>query len=294
MHPVSFGNITWDENSPPILIAGPCVIEREDETLRLAEAIQSLPITKRYHFVFKASYFKDNRSSGKSYRGPGLEEGLGVLEKVRDTVGCPVLSDVHGLEEVSPASEVLDIVQIPAFLSRQTRLVEAAARNARAVNIKKGQFLAPEDVCLVVQKIKLAGGRNILLTERGTVFGYHNLVVDFRSFPKLSENGYPVIFDVTHSLQKPGGMGNQSGGEPQYAHALARAAAAVPCDGLFIETHFEPGRALSDSAAMIRFSELGELLDAAYQVFSLTREIVRGKRLEGASIAEGGHEDEVE
>ncbi len=275
MNRISFGKYTWEENSPPILIAGPCVIEESDETLRLAESIISLPATKHYQFVFKASYLKDNRSSGDSYRGPGLEAGLAVLEKVRREFDCPILSDVHGLEEILPASEVVDIIQIPAFLSRQTRLVEAAAGSARAINIKKGQFLAPEDVALIVQKIEKAGGRNILLTERGTVFGYHNLIVDFRSFPKLRRNGYPVIFDATHSLQKPGGLGDRSGGEPEFVPVLARAAAAAPCDGLFVETHFEPARALSDAAAMVPFAFLEKLLEDVYRIYSLSKEMTR-------------------
>ncbi|NIM20350.1 MAG: 3-deoxy-8-phosphooctulonate synthase [Candidatus Latescibacteria bacterium] len=277
MNPVTIGQFICDDNSPPVLIAGPCVIENANETCKLAEAIQSLPIVEKYQFVFKASYLKDNRSSGESYRGPGLHEGLDVMRKIKDELGCPVLSDVHGIEEVIPASEVLDVVQIPAFLSRQTRLVEAAAKHAKAINVKKGQFLAPEDVKLIVVKIENAGGHNIILTERGTVFGYHDLVVDFRSFPKLKANGYPVIFDVTHSLQKPGGLGDRSGGEPEHAGLLARAAAAVPCDGLFIETHFEPSSALSDSSTMVPFSVLDKILEDVHRIHSLSREIAHEK-----------------
>jgi 2-dehydro-3-deoxyphosphooctonate aldolase (KDO 8-P synthase) len=278
MNPVSIGDFTWDENSPPLLIAGPCVIEDPDETMRLAEALVSLPIVQRFHFIFKSSYLKDNRSSGQSFRGPGLHEGLKILQKIKDSLGCPVLSDVHGLEDIAPACEVLDVVQIPAFLSRQTSLIEAAAASARAVNVKKAQFMAPEDMQLVAAKISEAGGRNILLTERGTIFGYHNLVVDFRSFPKLRAIGYPVIFDVTHSLQQPGGLGDRSGGEPEYASLLARAGAAVPCDGFFIETHFEPARALSDSSTMVAFSSLGAMLEGVYRIYEASREIVRTRR----------------
>ena len=275
MNPVSIGNFIWDENSPPLLIAGPCVIEDEDETLRLAEALVSLPIVKQFKFIFKSSYRKDNRSSGDSFRGPGMNEGLRILQKIKDQLGCPVLSDVHGVEDIPSACEVLDVVQISAFLSRQTSLLEAAAKKARAINVKKAQFMAPEDMGLVTEKIKNAGGNNILLTERGTVFGYHNLVVDFRSFAKLKAIGYPVIFDVTHSLQKPGGLGNRSGGEPEFASLLARAGAAVPCDGLFLETHFEPARALSDASTMVPFSSMASLLDGVHRIYCASKEIVR-------------------
>ena len=271
MQPIRVGQTIIDEDSPPVLIAGPCVIEDEDETIRLAERISRLSITGKFVFVFKASYRKDNRSSVASYRGPGLEEGLRVLAKVKDAVGCPVLSDVHSVEETEIASEVLDVVQIPAFLSRQTSLLEAAGRRARAVNIKKGQFLSPDAVGLAIQKVQNAGGRNVIVTERGTTFGYNDLVVDFRGIPRMKAFGCPVVFDVTHSLQRPGGLGDRSGGEPALASAMSRAAAAMPCDGLFIETHFEPERAMSDSASMLPFSELQGLLEGAYAVFELVR-----------------------
>jgi 2-dehydro-3-deoxyphosphooctonate aldolase (KDO 8-P synthase) len=257
----------------PILMAGPCVIESEDQVLKLAGAIADLPEVRNYNFVFKASYLKDNRSSWKSYRGPGLERGLEILKKVREKIGCTILSDVHCRSEIALAAEVLDILQIPAYLCRQTRLVEEAARSGRVVNIKKGQFLSPEDVGLIIDKIKNAGGSKIILTERGVAFGYHDLVVDFRSFPKLKKFGYPVVFDITHSLQKPGGLGDRSGGEPGLVGALARAAAAVPCDGFFIETHFAPEEALSDAASMLPFSQLGRILEHVHRIFSLAREM---------------------
>jgi 2-dehydro-3-deoxyphosphooctonate aldolase (KDO 8-P synthase) len=202
MQPIRIGPTIIDENSPPLLIAGPCVIEDEDETIRLAQRIFSLAVTRKFVFVFKASYLKDNRSSGASFRGPGIAEGLRTLERVRDAVGCPVLSDVHSVEEVEVASEVLDVVQIPAFLSRQTSLLEAAGGRARAVNIKKGQFLSPEAMGLAIQKVRDAGGSNIMLTERGTTFGYNDLVVDFRGIPRMRALGYPVVFDATHSLRR--------------------------------------------------------------------------------------------
>jgi 2-dehydro-3-deoxyphosphooctonate aldolase (KDO 8-P synthase) len=273
MDPVRIGATSFDVSAPPILIAGPCVIETETETLRLADLIAGLPITRKYTFVFKASYLKDNRSASKSFRGPGIHDGLEILNKVRDKIGCPVLSDVHSPQEVPAAANVLDILQIPAFLSRQTSLLEAAAGQGKAVNIKKGQFLSPEQAGLAVEKVRSAGCRDILLTERGTSFGYNDLVVDFRSFSRMKVFGCPIIFDVTHSLQKPGGLGNHSGGEPQLAGAMARAGAALPCDGLFMETHVDPPRAKSDGASMVPFSMLERLLERTHRVFALVREM---------------------
>jgi 2-dehydro-3-deoxyphosphooctonate aldolase (KDO 8-P synthase) len=267
MQPIRIGPTIVDESSAPLLIAGPCVIEDEDETIRLAERISSFAVTGKFVFIFKASYLKDNRSSASSFRGPGIVEGLRTLERVRDAVGCPVLSDVHSVDEVEAASEVLDVVQIPAFLSRQTSLLEAAGRRARAVNIKKGQFLSPDGVGLAIEKVRSAGGRHIMVTERGTTFGHNDLVVDFRGIPRMRAFGYPVVFDATHSLQRPGGLGDRSGGEPSLAAAMSRAAAAMPCDGLFIETHFDPARAKSDSASMLPLSELEGLLESVRGVF---------------------------
>jgi 2-dehydro-3-deoxyphosphooctonate aldolase (KDO 8-P synthase) len=244
--------------------------------VKLAEKIATLGATRNFSFVFKASYLKDNRSSSQSYRGPGLVEGLRILKKVKDVVGCPVLSDVHTPEEVPQAAQVLDVVQIPAFLSRQTSLLEAAGACGRAVNVKKGQFLSPDGAGLAVEKVRNAGGRNVLLTERGTSFGYHDLVVDFRSLVRMRSFGCPVVFDVTHSLQRPGGLGDRSGGEPDLAAVMARAAAAIPCNGFFIETHPEPARAKSDSASMLPFSEFEKLLDDVFRVLSLAREIDAG------------------
>jgi 2-dehydro-3-deoxyphosphooctonate aldolase (KDO 8-P synthase) len=272
MVPTRIGHIVIDEHSPPVLIAGPCVIEDEDQTIRLAERINAIPIVRNFVFIFKASYLKDNRSSASSFRGPGLEKGLRILEKVRRDVGCPILSDVHSAEEVLTAGEVLDVLQIPAFLSRQSSLLEAAGRSARAVNIKKGQFLSPEAVGHAIEKVRAVGGRNVLVTERGTTFGYNDLVVDFRGIPRMKAFGCPVIFDATHSLQRPGSLGDKSGGEPGLAAAMSRAAAAIPCDGLFIETHFDPASAKSDSASMLPFSGLEGLLEGAFGVFSLVRQ----------------------
>lgn len=271
MNPTHIGDATVDQNAPPILIAGPCVIESETETLRLAQRIAGLGVMKQFVFVFKASYSKDNRSASSSFRGPGLQEGLRILAKVKTEIGCPVLSDVHSVQEVTAAAEVLDVIQIPAFLSRQTSLLEAAGRSNRAVNVKKGQFLSPEGAGLAVEKVRAVGGRNVLLTERGTMFGYNDLVVDFRGIIRMRQFGCPVIFDVTHSLQRPGALGNRSGGEPTLAAAMARAAAALPCGGLFIETHEDPPRAKSDAAAMLPFAQLSRLLEDTSRVFEVSR-----------------------
>jgi 2-dehydro-3-deoxyphosphooctonate aldolase (KDO 8-P synthase) len=233
-----------------------------------AERLATIAAERRVPFIYKSSYDKANRSSLASYRGPGLGEGLRILKKVRDTLGVPVLSDVHQVAEVAPAAEVLDVLQIPAFLCRQTDLVLAAARTGRPVNVKKGQFLAPRDMGNVVDKILSTGNRKILLTERGTSFGYHNLVVDMRGLADMRELGFPVVFDATHSVQLPGGAGDRSGGERRYVPALARAAVAFGVDALFMEMHEDPdrtlpdGRPLSDGPNMLRIDDLPRLLDA--------------------------------
>lgn len=276
MKTVRIGDTTYDESAPPILIAGPCVIETESSALALAERIVSIPVVEQFMFVFKASYLKDNRSSGGSYRGPGPQEGLRILEKVRSEIGCPVLSDVHSVDDVKQAADVLDIIQIPAFLSRQTSLLEAAAESRRTVNIKKGQFLAPGAAGLAVEKVRAAGGDSVMLTERGTSFGYGDLVVDFRSIPIMQAFDCPVIFDVTHSLQKPTGLGDHSGGTPEMAGMMARAAAAVPCNGLFIETHPDPASAPSDAASMLPLAQLGPLLEQVCEIFSIARRFQLG------------------
>jgi 2-dehydro-3-deoxyphosphooctonate aldolase (KDO 8-P synthase) len=273
----TIGEFIVDDTSRPLLIAGPCVIESRDITLEIAEAIASLGVIDRFQFIFKASYLKDNRSSAQSFRGPGLDAGLETLALVKQRVGCPVLSDVHGTHEVGAAASVLDVIQIPAFLCRQTSLLEAVAHSGRPVNVKKGQFMAPEDMANVVDKLRGAGSTDILLTERGTTFGYHDLVVDFRGLPRMRETGCPVVFDITHSLQRPGGLGSASGGEPALAPAMARAAAAVPCDGFFLETHPRPERALSDAAAMLPLSELASLLEQVADVSDAARRVSRGK-----------------
>jgi len=263
--------LTVGDGAKPLLIAGPCVVESRDLCLRVAQAILELPAIRGFNFVFKASYLKDNRSAGESFRGPGIDDGLRVLEDVKKETGAPVLSDVHTAAEVPQAAGVLDVIQIPAFLSRQTSLVEAAGACGRTVNVKKGQFLAPADMENVVNKLRASGATDILLTERGTTFGYHDLVVDFRGFARMRETGCPVIFDVTHSLQRPGGLGTASGGEPQLASLMARAAAGVPVDGFFIETHPDPSKALSDAASMLPLAQLNTLLEHISRVFTAAR-----------------------
>jgi 2-dehydro-3-deoxyphosphooctonate aldolase (KDO 8-P synthase) len=266
------GKMTVGDGGKPLLIAGPCVIESEALTLSIAESIAKLPITKEFQFVFKASFTKDNRSAGDSFRGPGVEEGLRILEKASVSVGCPILSDVHSEDDVRAVAPILDVLQIPAFLCRQTSLIEAAGACGKPVNIKKGQFLAPEDMSNVVKKIQASGARDVLLTERGTSFGYHDLVVDFRGFARMRATGCPVIFDVTHSLQRPGGLGTASGGEPALAAMMARAAAAIPVDGIFIETHPDPSKAKSDAASMLPLAQLPALLEDVVRIMTAARQ----------------------
>ena len=264
---VQIGGVRIGGGRPLALIGGPCAIESEKHALMTAERIAAIAAERRVPFIYKSSYDKANRSSITGYRGPGLAEGLRILKKVRDTVGVPVLSDVHQVSEVGPAAEILDILQIPAFLCRQTDLILAAARTGRPVNVKKGQFLAPGDMKNVVDKILSVGNRSILLTERGTSFGYQNLVVDMRGLPDMRALGCPVVFDATHSVQLPGGAGDRSGGERKYVPALARAAVAVGIDALFMEMHEDPdrtlpdGRPLSDGPNMLRLDDLPRLLD---------------------------------
>ncbi len=264
---IQIGGFRIGGGQPLALIGGPCALESEKHALLTAERIAAIAAERRVPFIYKSSYDKANRSSITSYRGPGLVEGLRILKKVRDTVGVPVLSDVHQVSEVGPAAEILDILQIPAFLCRQTDLILAAARTGKPVNVKKGQFLAPGDMKNVVDKILSVGNRSILLTERGTSFGYQNLVVDMRGLPDMRALGCPVVFDATHSVQLPGGAGDRSGGERKYVPALARAAVAVGIDALFMEMHEDPdrtlpdGRPLSDGPNMLRIDDLPRLLD---------------------------------
>jgi 2-dehydro-3-deoxyphosphooctonate aldolase (KDO 8-P synthase) len=246
--------------SPLLFIAGPCVIENESQTLELARKLKEIFSRLSVPFVFKASFDKANRMSISSYRGPGLEAGLKILARVRRQLKLPVTSDIHLPEQAGPASEVLDLIQIPAFLCRQTDLVLAASRTGRAVNIKKGQFMAPENMGKIAEKALSTGNKNILFTERGTTFGYQNLIVDFRSIPKMQALGRPVIFDVTHSLQLPGLLGTASGGEVQYIVPLARAGVAAGADGIFLEVHEEPEKALSDGPNTLPLAAVASLV----------------------------------
>jgi 2-dehydro-3-deoxyphosphooctonate aldolase (KDO 8-P synthase) len=264
---VRIGAVPIGGGAPLALIGGPCAIENEKHALMMAERLQRVTAAAGVPFIYKSSYDKANRSSINAYRGPGLTEGLRILQKVKDETGLAVLSDVHDVSEVAPAAQVLDVLQVPAFLCRQTDLIVACARSGRPVNVKKGQFVAPRDMINVVEKVRASGSEDLLLTERGTSFGYNNLVVDFRGLPIMRAFGYPVIFDATHSVQLPGGQGDRSGGERQYVQALARAAVAVGVDGLFMEIHEDPdrtledGRPLSDGPNMLRLDDLPRLLD---------------------------------
>ena len=260
-------------NSPRrlFLIAGPCVIENEKLCLQVAAALKKTCAALGIFYVFKASFDKANRTSAKSFRGPGLDEGLRVLGKVRAELGVPVLTDVHTETQAAIAGEVVDILQIPAFLCRQTDLIEAAAITGQIINLKKGQFLSPAEMGQVAEKARRAGADKILLTERGTTFGYNNLVADMRSIPILKRSGFPVIFDATHSVQLPGGGGDKSSGQREFAPVLARCALAAGANGLFIETHPRPERAFSDGPNMIPLAEMPGLLRELLKVFNAVR-----------------------
>lgn len=257
---IILGDVPFGSNHPLFLIAGPCVIESAENTFYIAEKLKEICGGLNIPFVFKSSYDKANRTSQSSFRGPGIDKGLRILSDLKSRLKIPVISDVHSTYEVKPASDVLDALQIPAFLCRQTDLVLAAAKTGKPVNIKKGQFLAPWDIKNIIDKFISTGNHNLFITERGTCFGYNNLVVDFRGLPIMRSLGYPVIFDVTHSLQLPGGQGSCSGGQREFAEPLARAAAAVGVDGLFIEVHPEPDKALCDGPNMVKLDDLSKIL----------------------------------
>jgi len=254
------GNVKIGGNRPLVLIAGPCVIEDEATTMRHAERLMTICNGLSIPLIFKASYDKANRTSINAYRGPGLKEGLSILRKVKEALGLQVISDIHSIEQIAPAAEVLDILQIPAFLCRQTDLLVAAAKSGKVINVKKGQFLAPWDMKNVAEKIAASGNENIILTERGASFGYNNLVVDMRSFPVMRSTGYPVVFDATHSVQLPGGQGDSSGGQREFVEYLSQAAVATGIDGIFMEVHEDPDKALCDGPNSIPLNELPGLL----------------------------------
>jgi 2-dehydro-3-deoxyphosphooctonate aldolase (KDO 8-P synthase) len=257
---VTIDTIRFGTGNPLVIIAGPCVIESEETTFAAAEGLKAACAAAGLPLIFKSSFDKANRSSVESFRGPGIGKGLRILSDVKLRYGLPVLSDVHSVEEVKAAAEVLDVLQIPAFLCRQTDLILAASKTGKTVNIKKGQFLAPWDVKNIIDKFVSTGNRNLLVTERGSSFGYNNLVVDFRALPIMRAYGYPVIFDVTHSLQLPGGKGTCSDGQREFAAPLARAAVAAGVDALFMEVHPEPSEARCDGPNMLRLDAVAELL----------------------------------
>ena len=267
---VKVKNIKIGRSHPLVLIAGPCQIQDLDHTLFLAEKILKCCADSDVKLIFKSSFDKANRSSHLSNRGVGIEKGLQILEKVKECFGCPVLTDIHEISQIELVAEVVDVIQIPAFLSRQTDLLQATAETQKAINIKKGQFMAPWDMQNVVNKISSCGNKNILLCERGTTFGYNNLVSDFRSLPILADTGFPVVFDATHSVQQPRGLGASSGVQREFVPYLARAACAVGVDAIFIETHEDPDNAPSDGPNMINLNDLNNLLSDLSQIHKIT------------------------
>jgi len=268
---VTIGKIKISNRLPMTLIAGPCAIESKDHALDMASALAEITAKLGMGFIYKSSFDKANRTSLHSPRGLGIDQGLAVLAEVKKTIGCPVLTDVHLPDHCAEVGEVVDVLQIPAFLCRQTDLLIAAANTGQVVNVKKGQFLAPWDMRHVVNKLAEAGNPRIMITERGTSFGYNTLVTDMRSLPQLAETGYPVIFDATHSVQQPGGLGGASGGQREYVPTLARAAVAVGVAGVFMETHQDPDNALSDGPNMVPLDQMLGLLKRLFELDALTK-----------------------
>ncbi|HVO56771.1 MAG TPA: 3-deoxy-8-phosphooctulonate synthase [Dongiaceae bacterium] len=268
---ISLGSLALGGGNPIFLIAGPCVIESETHARTLAERVARIAADLRVPYIFKASFDKANRSSVNSFRGPGLAEGLRILGKIKTELKIPVLTDIHEAAQAAAAGEVVDVLQIPAFLARQTDLLVAAGKTGRVVNVKKPQFVSPADMKNVVEKVASTGNNRIILTERGSSFGYQNLVVDFRGVPQMKKLGYPVVFDATHSVQLPGGQGHASGGQPEFIEPLARAAVAAGVDGIFLETHEDPEKALSDGANALPLEQLAGLLARLKQLSTLVR-----------------------
>ena len=271
---VTIGKIKISNRLPMTLIAGPCAIESKDHALDMASALAEITAKLGMGFIYKSSFDKANRTSLHSPRGLGIDQGLAVLAEVKKTIGCPVLTDVHLPDHCAEVGEVVDVLQIPAFLCRQTDLLIAAANTGQVVNVKKGQFLAPWDMRHVVNKLAEAGNPRIMITERGTSFGYNTLVTDMRSLPQLAETGYPVIFDATHSVQQPGGLGGASGGQREYVPTLARAAVAVGVAGVFMETHQDPDNALSDGPNMVPLDQMLGLLKRLFELDAFTKSAV--------------------
>jgi 2-dehydro-3-deoxyphosphooctonate aldolase (KDO 8-P synthase) len=270
--PIQFAGLTVGGGAPLLLIAGPCVIESESHAIGLALAIRDIAKRAGVQYVFKASYDKANRTSGRSFRGPGLDEGLKILARVRDVAGVPILTDIHEPSHAEPAAAVADILQIPAFLSRQTDLIVAAARTGRVVNLKKGQFLAPEDMRHAIEKVVANGNRQLIVTERGVSFGYHNLVVDMRAFPILRRLGFPVVYDVTHSLQLPGGGDGVTAGQAEFIEPLASAGVAAGVDAVFLEVHERPSEAKSDAQNALPLDRLEPLLSRLTRLHVIAHE----------------------
>lgn len=273
-NPIQIGDLTIQEKGPFFVIAGPCVIENEAITLHVADYLKETSVAMEIPVIFKTSYDKANRTSLDSFRGPGIEKGLDIIRKVKEKTGLSVLSDVHGLNEIGQAAHILDVIQIPAFLCRQTDLLLAAARTGLPVNIKKGQFLSPWEMEQAIRKISSVGNHKILMTERGTFFGYNNLVVDIRSIPIMKGFGYPVIFDATHSVQLPGGTGTSSGGQREFAEYLARAAVAAGANGVFIEVHPTPDSALCDGPNSLPLNQMRPLLALLKEIHGLVNHTV--------------------
>jgi len=271
-HKFSVGSVAMGQDAPFFFIAGPCVIESESHAMMIAEKLVSVARELRVPLIFKASYDKANRSSVESFRGPGIKEGLRILGEIKKRFALPILTDVHDVAQVAHAAEVCDVIQIPAFLCRQTDLLVAAGKSGRAVNIKKGQFVSPWEMGNAVEKIASTGNHKIIVTERGASFGYQNLVVDMRSFPILRKLGYPVVFDVTHSVQLPGGAGKSSGGQPEFIEPLARAGAAAGADGLFAEVHDNPAKALSDGTNSLPLGKFKLLAEKIMKIAAMVRE----------------------
>jgi 2-dehydro-3-deoxyphosphooctonate aldolase (KDO 8-P synthase) len=270
-HEISLGTLRLGGGNPLFLIAGPCVIESETHARMMAEKVAKIAADAGVPYIFKASYDKANRSSVKAFRGPGTQEGLRILGKIKSELKLPILTDIHDASQAAPAAEVCDVLQIPAFLARQTELLIAAGKTGRIINIKKAQFLSPWDMGNVAEKVASTGNTKIILTERGASFGYQNLVVDMRSFPVMQKTGYPVVYDVTHSVQLPGGQGHASGGQPEFSEPLARAGVAAGVDGIFLETHDNPAAALSDGANALPLAQLPALLAKLKELGALVR-----------------------
>ncbi|MCS7151909.1 MAG: 3-deoxy-8-phosphooctulonate synthase [Endomicrobia bacterium] len=269
MQIVKVGDIKIGDKRTFVVVAGPCVIEKEKTVLTIAEKIKKITEELKISYIFKTSYDKSNRTSIYSYRGPGLKKGLEILKKVKQKIGVPILTDVHCRTEIPYVAEVVDIIQIPAFLCRQTDLIIEAAKTSKPINIKKGQFVAPWDVKHIIEKVIYTGNKQVIITERGTTFGYNNLVVDFRVFPIVHNFGYPILFDATHSVQLPSSKGDKSGGDRNFVPILAKAAIAAGANGLFMEVHSEPSCALSDSESMLKLDSLKSILKDCVEIFKI-------------------------